>query len=483
MRKIQTTPKDRAFYNEHGGNLRAYYTIANIGQLLSAASLSLAVFTLLSDAIAGRGMSMASGGIVAAAVFIGIFIELANRKLARPAIRPLVVKDQFSEDTDKRKRHRLVTKFSRGGLFLVGCLSFALSFMGSMDAGKLITEDAPPANLDSLQLAFAADTAALLAPYKIRSTAALQQFKATKANREKAAQDYAGCADRGNGWCKKKRRAILGEIDAAEAAYNATAALIATERGKVTAAALKGRDASNTSARTEAAAAAAQVEAKAQSNGWIFAALTFAGQVVFYLMFYLILQIEAGSEIDEEIEPNEFHNQPSVWSDFKAVLRHRVERGARRFIAYIFGTRDRLETGLPYVSLWTDAATTGQEDHAPIIADAHTNLEPRFYQKADDPHTPAPRVPFNAPTTHVPPPPHTPTDAVQHTKPTHENAEAKKAYSRLMQYRQRLGTQTQKAEVQLRKEGQVKPRTADAIANNQQWVNHYESLLKDLTNE
>jgi hypothetical protein len=480
MRNLKTAPKDRAFYNEHGGNLSAYYTIANIGQLLSAASLALAVFTLLSDAIAGRGMSVASGGVVTAAILIGLFIELANRKLAKPAIRPLVVKDQFADNDEKRKRHKLVTRFSRSGLVLVGALSFALSFMGSMDAGKLITDDAPPANLDSLQLAFAADTTALFAPYQIRSRAALQQFQATKASNEKLREDYASCANRGNKYCKKTQRKFSRLIDEAEATYNATAALVATERGEALAEALKGRNDANSTARTEAAEAAAQVDSKAKSNGWIFAVLTFAGQLVFYLFFYLILQIEAGSEIDEEIEPNEFHAMPSVWSDLKAVVRHRVERGARRLMAYIFGERERLEAGLPYVSLWTDAANnqnqyTLKESATGELIPQSPKTEPRFYQKADDPHTPTSRALYCTPHTR----PHT---AATHTKATHETTDSREAKQRLKQYKKRLGEHTQKAKVQQRKNGGVTARTAEAITNNQEWVSHYENLLNDLTN-
>jgi hypothetical protein len=483
MRLLKSTPKDRAFYNEHGGSLSAYYTIANIGQGLSAASLALAVFSLLSDAIEGRDLSVASGGIIAAAVLIGIFIELANRKLARPSIRPWVVKDQFADNDEKCKRHKLVTGFSRGGLVLVGVLSFALSFMGSMDAGKLITAGAPPANLDSLQLSFAADTAALLPPYTIRAAAALNQFQATKANREKAAQDFAGCARRGNGWCKKKQRAMLGEIDAARAAYNATVAIIATERGQAVTDALQRRDVTNTSARAAATADADEVAANAASNGYIFAVLTFAGQLVFYLMLFLILQIEAGSEIYEDLEPNEFHNQPSVWSDLKAVVRHRVERGARRLMAYIFGSRERLEADLPYVSLWTDGSTKPEETTTPPLAAAHTKTEPRFYQKVDDPYTPTTRAPFNTRTKSTTHEPSTPKKAVEHTKPAHEAPGTKKVYSRLVQYRKRLGTHTQKAKAQQRKTGEVKARTAEAIANNGTWVSHYEGILKSLTNE
>jgi hypothetical protein len=468
MRKIQTTPKDRAFYNEHGGNLSAYYLIANIGQALSAASLALAVFSLLSDAIAGRGLSMAGGGIIAAAVLIGIFIELANRKLSRPAIRPWVVKDQFADDDEKRKRHKFVTGFSRGGLLIVGFLSLVLSFMGSMDAGKLITDDAPPANIDSLQIAFAADTSALLAPYTIRSRAAADGFAATRANREKIAQDFAACARKGNGWCKKRERTILAEIDAARADYNATSAAIATGRGQALADALQRRDATYAGARSDATAAADELAADAQGNGYIFAVLTGAGQLVFYLMFFLILQIEAGSEIAEEIEPNEFHALPSVWADFKAVLRHRVERGARRLMAKVFGTRDRLDAGLPYVSLWTDNRPHSTAQTTPQVATAKATA-PGYYQKGADPYTPNVRAPLN--TSNTP---------EVHTNDTHTTPEAKAAYSRLMQYRQRLGTHQQKAQVQERQSGQVKPRTAVAIANNREWVDHYEKLVNSL---
>jgi hypothetical protein len=50
-----------------------------------------------------------------------------------------------------------------------------------------------------------------------------------------------------------------------------------------------------------------------------------------------------------------------------------------------------------------------------------------------------------------------------------------------MQYRQRLGTHQQKAQVQQRNNGQVKPRTAEAIANNREWVDHYEQVLSNLS--
>ncbi|MTB50061.1 hypothetical protein [Lewinella sp. W8] len=476
MRLLKSIPKNREFYNEHGRNLRAFALIANIGQLLSAASLSLAVYTLLSDAIAGRGLTLASTIIATAAVLVGIFIELANRMLARPAIRPAVVRNQFADDPEQRKRHRLLTRFSRLGLVVVGSLSFGLSYMGSMDAGELITDQPPAPALDSLALVFQADTAALLAPYRIRAQAANEEFTATAAAKEKAAQDYAGCAARGNGWCKKKQRAILAEIDAARAAYNATLATIATERGKALAQAIKSRDAANNEERQRVAELTMEAETKSKSNGYIFAVVTASGQLVFYLMFYLILQITAGSEIEEELQPNEFNNLPSVTADLKALISHRVERGARRLIARTFGERDRLEAPLPYVSLYQEEATP-----PPVIA----KREPRFYQRSEDPAThettaTAPRALYSTPTTHGTHEPHT---ATVHTKAPYMSADLREAKQRLKQYKKRLGEHKQKAIAQERKYGEVKTRTADAITNNLEKVEQWKQRVKALSNE
>lgn len=499
MRKIQTTPKDRAFYNEHGASLKAYSTLANIGQLLSGLSLALAVFSILKDAIAGYGFTAASWLLTAAAILIGLFVELANRLLARPSIRPLVVRNQFTEDPEKRRRHILLTRLSRVGLLLVGSLSLFLSWRGSMDAGKLIIEEPTAINSDSLAtsaagqlqqiaLAFSSDTAALLYPYTQRVAAANQQFTATAAERNKAAQDYGSCSRKGNVWCKKQQRAILGDIDAARATLAATLATIATERGATLAEAVRRRDIAlrdatgrNDAALAEAkntyATATGEATAKASSTGYIFAVLTLMGQVVFYLMTYLILQIKAGSEIEEDLQPNEFNAQPSVLADLRAVIDHRVERGARRLIRKVFGDRDRLTDALPYIHFW-DAPTAVNSDPDPLAtASADAPHAPGFYRAADDPHTkgntPTSRAPFNTPGTQQ--------AAVNtHTKTTAQTDEEKLAYSRLTQYRKRLGTQQQKAKNQERKTGVVSTRTAQAIVNNQQWVDHYTRVLNNL---
>jgi hypothetical protein len=65
----------------------------------------------------------------------------------------------------------------------------------------------------------------------------------------------------------------------------------------------------------------------------------------------------------------------------------------------------------------------------------------------------------------------------------HETPELREAKQRLKRYKKRLGEHVQKGNVQQRNGGEVKARTSEAITNNQDWVKHYEGILKSLANE
>lgn len=501
MRILNSAPKDREFYNEHGTSLKGFKLAANFGQFLSGASMAVALFYIFKDFFADKGITTGTWGIVLVAIAVGLFVELANRFLIRPALRPLVAKDQFADRPEKKSRHKVLTIWPRALLLAFGGLSLFLSYVGSMDFGDSITGEAVAVNVDSLDNSrdasllviadgFKADTLALLAPFQIRSKSANAQFAATKAEREKAAQDFTGCANQGNKWCKKKRRAILADIDEAEASLNATLSTIAIERGAALTAAIAKRDqlteAANaktdgkvTEAKQANGIAANEREKDASGKGFIFAILTCLGQVAFYVFTYLVMQIEEGSEIERDVQPDEFYNKPSVLADFKAVLRHRTERGARRLIRKIFGDRDRLEKDVPFVSLWDDPKNQNLKPRAVMLAEGidteltqtdpvATNHAPRFYQHGDDP--------YNSENSRTP---------LLHTKPNTKAAKittgtgmsTSDLKQRLKQYKKRLGEHKQKAKKQARTDGQVSKRTADAIANNQAHVKHYTSLL------
>ena len=89
------------------------------------------------------------------------------------------------------------------------------------------------------------------------------------------------------------------------------------------------------------------------------------------------------------------------------------------------------------------------------------------------PTTASPRALYSPPTNHE-----------NHENQTHhrnhETPEMREAKQRLKRYKKRLGEHTQKAKVQQRNGGQVKTRTAEAIANNRGWVSHYEQVLSQL---
>jgi len=498
MRILKSVPKQREFHTEYYSSIRPFRIVGNLGQLLSGASLAVAVFTLIAGGVAGVRIPFAVA--VAAAVGIGLFVELANRVLVKPSLKPLVVKDQFSEDDKARKYHNTITRICRGALFAFGGTSLVLSFMGSMDTSRMIATPPPPAPLDSLNIAateataaiqatFSADTTVLLQPYRQRQQAAAQQFRATKAERSKIAEDYTGCANGGNKWCKKKRRAIFAEIDAAEAAYNATVATIATERGQALTNALQRRDAALTAstgksesvtaeAKARAKAAADEAEEEATQNGYLLAFICLIGQLAFYVCYYISLVIVAGSGITEDLEPNEFAALPSVWSDLKAVVSHRSERGARRFIHYVFGERERLDKPLPYISVYPDkaidegdaASVMSAEGIAPELTEGDavaTSHAPGFYRAADNPYATKVSKPFTA-----------------RERSTKKAPKGKDEMSvsdlkqRLKFYKKKVGEHKQNAIVQKRKTGTVKSRTANAITNNEQWVECYTELLK-----
>ena len=86
-------------------------------------------------------------------------------------------------------------------------------------------------------------------------------------------------------------------------------------------------------------------------------------------------------------------------------------------------------------------------------------------------------------------PPNTNTNNDVHThqnscavKPTPEIVNLADATQRLKMYKKRLGSHQSKAQAQEKKSGKVCKRTADAIANNQQWVQHYEQVISNLKN-
>ncbi len=74
----------------------------------------------------------------------------------------------------------------------------------------------------------------------------------------------------------------------------------------------------------------------------------------------------------------------------------------------------------------------------------------------------------------------TPNTEGSHTKHEYSTKELREAKQRLKMYKKRLGSHQQKALAQEREKGKVCKRTAEAIENNQSWVEHYTAVIDQL---
>jgi hypothetical protein len=314
---------------------------------------------------------------------VGLFVELSNRVLARPAIKPYVVKDMFAGAADLANRHRILNRAYLIGLIAVAVLSYVLSAVGSTYYAE---DSAPPPTLvneDSIQTAialttasineqFAADTAMTTAPYQIRLQAAKTRFLADSAALMKERERFKRCAYKGNTYCKGKLTSLLADIDKARASLADSTATIARQKTDALAQLLADRKTELNEldrtgkqelgrARDANKKTITDHEEEANFQGLIFIILTVAGQTVFYYMIYLTLQVEAGSEIEYTLEPNEYWNLPSVTADFWTGLSWRTERRARAALRLLFTPSKPRETDLPYRSLF-DTTQVDEEE-------------------------------------------------------------------------------------------------------------------------
>jgi hypothetical protein len=397
MKQTKTTPKNRAFFSEHGGNLSAYGVLGFIGQSLSGLSLAYAVFALLVAQVFADG-NVDNGAflvLVTMAVVVGFFVELANRVLARPAIRPFVVKGQFAEDPETAKRHSILNRSYLVGLVAVALLSYFFSIVGSTyyaedatDGPELVRVDSIAQAYTSQEMAtlrsFSADSATVASPYDVQLSAARVAFAADSSALMRTRSGFSKCARAGNKHCKNRRRALLTDIDNKRAELALQTAAISKERAAALREALTARDARLSELRSGRSADVDEAKAMNKAadderdddagfKGIVFIVLTVAGQTLFYFCIYLQLQVEAGSKIEYQLAPNEFWALPTVLQEFKITAGWRIERGARRLIRWLFGEPNGNHmTAIPYADLYAADGENDRDDdpvtNGPVIA-------------------------------------------------------------------------------------------------------------------
>lgn len=380
MRILKTEPKNREFFNEHGVSLAKYNLIGLMGQLLSGLSLAYAVFALIIAQTSGKTIPILA---IVIALLLGLFVELSNRVLARPAIKPYVVKNKFEDSPESARRHKILNRAYVVGLIAVGLLSFVLSAVGSnyyaedrQEGPQLINEDSlkqvHAQQIIKVNEQFAADTAMTAMPYVVRLASAEDRFQADSAALMKERRKYQVCANKGNKWCKGKLNEYLAMIDRQRATLADSVAIITGQKAKAMEALLSDRKSEVDQVSTSGTAELVRVQGLNQEardehdsetsfQGLIFIILTIAGQSLFYYMVYLTLQVEAGSEIEYTLEPNEFWNLPTVVADFRTGVSWRVERLMRSGLRKLYTPKKQRKTDIPYRSLFNTPENATQE--------------------------------------------------------------------------------------------------------------------------
>lgn len=178
-----------------------------------------------------------------------------------------------------------------------------------------------------------------------------------------------------------------------------------------------------------------------------------------------------GSGIEEKIQLSQYDISPSAWIEAKEAFRERIGYLLRRRIF------DFAE-GTPPAPL---PMAAGELYDQTKLTDKVVELQTEETEEQDDNIIyikPRRQIGFRNSSAFY----STANTKREEAKSTHETPDLRHIKQRLKFYKKRLGSHQQKAIAQTRKHGNVKKRTEDAIANNQQWVDHYTSLLQNLTN-
>jgi hypothetical protein len=303
------------------------------------------------------------------------------------------------------------------------------------------------------------------------------------------------------------RRAQLAELKTdAQADRDAQLATLATEREAKLAEVRSryrgqldgitaGRNDSRHQVATANAAALQDHQDKVGAYGGGLAWFTVVCLVILVVSVVLKELHQAGAGIVEQVEPDAFTFEAGPVAALVSAI-------GGRFTRFAFGVVHHIERGTPEAPEPVAAPILWQREDQLKVAKAAggvkrriKKLKPLKVRKGDDVAPVAAQqqrnqigfgkkgsAPAKTPLTQ-PTQLHSTETATDPTQETTSEPSQAFVQSRLNMYRQRLGNAQQRAAVQQRKRGQVNPKTAGAIENNQRHVAQYTELLKSLTDE
>ena len=220
---------------------------------------------------------------------------------------------------------------------------------------------------------------------------------------------------------------------------------------------------------------------------------TYGGGLAYFTIICLIVLIvsivldrihKKGSGIKEKISLSQYDISPSAWIEFWEAIRERWNYEVRSRI-YAFAEKTPaapLPVAKPPIydstEITEEVETIKYEEVEEEEKIIHLPRRRRIgFNSSCDLYSTRKKHEKSTKSSHESLPLEHQTEA---PKATHETPELRELKQRLKMYKKRLGSHQQKAIKQEEKDGEVKQRTLDAIANNEHWVKHYEELIKNV---
>ncbi len=498
MKSLQSAPKERAFFDVYARLARSIKASGLFAQIVSGLTEVGGIYAAAYTALLPVFPTLALYFAAAVAIIGTAIIELGLRVLAPQTV-----------DAILYRRYKGLHLAMTISIWLLTAVLFTASGLLSFRNSKTIVNEFTPeateqttAQADSIYQAEAArlasawanDSARIVEQYAAQITAA-QTAGAGKVNaakrelsnwynRERRTGDSYGTQ-------KDRARQLIADREAEAAA--ALAALKAQEAEALstarndykaalgTAQADRRTAAGEVKAANEAAAGerAATVAAYGGGLGWftVICLLVFAASVVLDRIH------RKGSGITETVELSQYDVNPPALVEAWEALRERVQYALRSKItafaektpaAPLPARPAELYDPTQLANIVINLQVEGEDDDNTIY------IQPKrrqigFKTAGTDPEAAnTSRALYNARTPHTK---HEPEAPEQHTKSSYETPDLRHLKQRLKEYKKRLGKHQQKA-LRYEKEGKPVPkRTAAALDNNAQWVEHYANLI------
>lgn len=504
MKTLHSLPKDKSFFDNYATLIQSVVLAGVFAQVVSGMTESGAIFTSTKQSL--EPFQLGVWGVALAilvAALATVVIEIGLRKTFPVAVDAILYKRWTG-------LHRWISIF----VWLLSIVLFAASGLLSFHNSKVIVEDLTPQpveetliEVDSLyeveaskqRSTFVADSTMIAEAYAAKIAATIAAFDGQiKAKTEKLRGYERRERRSGESYASSKDRVRQGraELEAEKAAE--VARLTAAKADELNRARKDFREtiAMATTSRKDAAEAIEQANRQAELDrlasinkyggglGWftVVCLFLFAASVILDRIH------RKGAGIEESVQIEAYDFRPGVLREWWSAIGERISwKLHSKITAFANKTPPAplpAEPGAVY-----DLAEALQHVTIKLQLDQADETEPRvIYLNTKEPEEEAPperrQIGYRQGSSNTASPCDlysTPNTNQGNGKHEHETVDLREAKQRLKLYLKRLGSHQQKAIKQEKSKGKVCKRTADAIVNNQRWVEHYEQMIQSMS--